>query len=88
MKNLYKKLILIKKKDYYIASLNYNLILKEYIKKDKEQMIEELSDKFVCLPDIGTPKIDFFGKEDMYLLKSTKYNKIPLTEEPFMNLFI
>ena len=45
MKNLYKKLILIKKKDYYIASLNYNLILKEDIKKDKEKMIEELSEK-------------------------------------------
>ena len=45
MKNLYKKLILIKKKDYYIASLNCNLILKEDIKKDKEKMIEELSEK-------------------------------------------
>ena len=46
------------------------------------------SEKFVSLPDIGTPKIDFFGKEDMYLLKNTEYNKIPLTEEPFMNFFI
>ena len=32
-----------KKTDYYIASLDCNLILKEYIKKDKEKMIEELS---------------------------------------------
>ena len=24
----------------------------------------------------------------MYLLRNTKYNKIPLTEEPFMNFFI
>ena len=31
-----------KKSDYYIASLDCNLILKEYIKKDKEKMIEEL----------------------------------------------
>ena len=46
MKNLYKKLIWIKKKkDYYIASLNHNLVLKEDIKKDKEEMIEELSEK-------------------------------------------
>ena len=45
-------------------------------------------ERFVHLPDIGTPKIDFFGKEDMYLLRNTKYNKIPLTEEPFMNFFI
>ena len=37
-------------------------------------------EKFVRLPDIATPKTDFFGKEDMYLLKNTKYNKIPLTE--------
>ena len=37
-------------------------------------------EKFVWLPDIGMPKINFFGKEDMYLLKNTEYNKIPLTE--------
>ena len=36
-------------------------------------------EKLVCLLDIGMPKIDFFGKEDMYLLKNTEY-KIPLTE--------
>ena len=34
------------------------------------------------------PKIDFFGKEDMYLLKNTEYNKIPLTEEPFIDVLI
>ena len=32
-----------KKTDYYIASLDCNLILKEYIKKDKEKIIEKLS---------------------------------------------
>ena len=32
-----------KKTDYYIASLDCSLILTEYIKKDKEKMIEELS---------------------------------------------
>ena len=53
MKNLYKKLILIKKKDYYIASLNCNLILKEDIKKDKEKMIEELSEKSRLLLEKG-----------------------------------
>ena len=45
-------------------------------------------EKFVRLPDTGTLKIVFFGKGDMYLLKNTEYNKIPLTEEPFMNFFI
>ena len=34
-----------KKADYYIASLDCNLILKEFIKKDKLKMIEELSAK-------------------------------------------
>ena len=53
MKNLYKKLILIKKKDHYIASLNCNLILKEDIKKDKERMIEELSEKSRLLLEKG-----------------------------------
>ena len=43
MKDLYKKLNLIKKKDYYIASLDCNLILKEEIKKNKKKLIEELS---------------------------------------------
>ena len=50
-------------------------------------------EKFVRLPDIGTPKIDFFGKEDMKIryqrrYQNTKYNKMPLTEEPFKNFFI
>ena len=45
-------------------------------------------EKFLCLADIGTPKIDFFGKEDMFLLHNTEYNKIPLTKEPFMFFFI
>ena len=34
------------------------------------------------------PIIDYFGQEDVVLLKNTEYNKIPLTEEPFMNFFI
>ena len=34
-----------KKKDYYIASLNCSLILKEDNKKKKEKIIEELSEK-------------------------------------------
>ena len=42
-----------KKKDYYIASLNCNLILKEDIKKDKEKMIEELSEKSRLLLEKG-----------------------------------
>ena len=50
MKNLYKKIILIKKN--YIASLNCNLILKEDIKKDKEKMIE-LSEKSRFLLEKG-----------------------------------
>ena len=38
---------------YYIASLNCNLILKEDIKKDKEKMIEELSEKSRLLLEKG-----------------------------------
>ena len=53
MKNLYKKLILIKKKDSYIASLDCNLILKEDIKKDKKKLIEELSQKSGLLLEKG-----------------------------------
>ena len=47
-------------------------------------------EKFVRPPeaDNNKPIIDYFGQEDMFLLKNTKYNKIPLTEEPFMNFFI
>ena len=43
-----------KKTDYYIASLDCNLILKEYIKKDKEKMIEELSARSRLLLQKGT----------------------------------
>ena len=43
-----------KKTDYYIASLDCNLILKEYIKKDKETMIEELSARIRLLLQKGT----------------------------------
>ena len=47
---------------YYIVSLDCNLILKEYIKKDKEKIIEELSAKSrlllqkgaACQNDIGS----------------------------------
>ena len=52
MKNFYKRLILIKK-DYYIASLDCNLILKEDIKKDKKKLIEELSQKSRVLLEKG-----------------------------------
>ena len=47
-------------------------------------------EKFVRLPDTGNnkPIIDYFGQKDTVLLKNTKYNKIPLAEEPFMNFFI
>ena len=38
MKNLYKKLNSIKKNDYYITSMDCNLILKEDIKKDKKKI--------------------------------------------------
>ena len=34
-----------KKADYYISSLDCNLILKEYIKKDRKKRIEELFPK-------------------------------------------
>ena len=51
MKNFYKRLILIKK-DYYIASLDCNLILKEDIKKE-EKIIDELSQKSRLLLEKG-----------------------------------
>ena len=54
MKNLFKEFILVKKTDYYIANLDCNLILKEYIKKDKETMIEELSARIRLLLQKGT----------------------------------
>ena len=38
-----QKICFDKKTDYYIASLDCNLILKEDIKKDKKKLIEELS---------------------------------------------
>ena len=40
---LVQRLYFSKKTDYHIASLDCNLILKEYIKKDKEKIIEKLS---------------------------------------------
>ena len=43
-----------KKTDYHITSLDRNLILKEYIKKDKEKMIEGLSAKSRLLLQKGT----------------------------------
>ena len=52
MKNLYKKIILIKKKYYYIASLDCNLILKEDIKKE-EKIIDEFSQKSRLLLEKG-----------------------------------
>ena len=39
--------------NYYIASLDCNLILKEYIKKDKRKEIEELSQKRRLLLEKG-----------------------------------
>ena len=47
-------------------------------------------EKFVRLPEAGNnkPIIDYFCQEVMVILKNTEYNKIPLTEEPFMNFFI
>ena len=44
MKNLFKEFILVKKTDYYIASLDCNLILKEETKKDRKKLIEKLSE--------------------------------------------
>ena len=41
--------------------------------------------KFVRLPQIR--EIDFFGAEDMVFMQKTKYNKMPLTDEPMMNFF-
>ena len=48
-----QKINLNRKKDYYIASLNCNLILKEDIKKNKKKLIEELSQKSRLLLEKG-----------------------------------
>ena len=37
MKYLYKEFILVKKTEFYVASLDCNLILKEDVKKDKKK---------------------------------------------------
>ena len=50
-----------KKTDYYIASLDCNLILKEYIKKDKEKMIEELSARSRLVLQKGSAYQNDFG---------------------------
>ena len=51
--NLYKKLFLKKYINYYIASLECNLILKEELTKYKQKEIEELSQKSRLLQEKG-----------------------------------
>ena len=79
MKNLYKKLILIKKKDYYIASLNCNLILKEDIKKDKEKLIEELSQKSRLLLEKGAAYQNDIGFLTSYIADNYIFPEFGLT---------
>ena len=67
MNNLYKKFILVKKTDYYIASLDCNLILKEDIKKDKKKLIEELSNRSRLLLEIGADYQNDIGWLTSYL---------------------
>ena len=57
-----------KKKDYYIASLNCNLILKEDIKKDNEKMIDELSEKSRLLLEKGAAYQNDIGWLASYIL--------------------